>query len=310
MIIALIQLAAGTVLLYFGAEWLVKGGSRLAASLHVSPLVIGLTLVAFATSAPELTVSCAAALKGQGDIAVGNVVGSNICNITLILGLSAVITPLTVRRQLLKLDAPVMLIAAVLLATVCFFLGGVGRLVGAAFFLSLLVYVVHMVTASRRAGKSDDEKPPEAGLWYVSLLLAAMGLGGLVWGADLFVDGAVVCGRRAGLSEAVIGLTIVAVGTSLPELATSVVAAMRNERDIAVGNVIGSNIFNVLCIMGIAPMLAPLRPTGITPLDWAVMLGVSVLIWIFMATGKTINRLEGALLLAIFIGYTSYLVIR
>ncbi|MGE4301552.1 MAG: calcium/sodium antiporter [Victivallaceae bacterium] len=310
MIIALIQLAAGTVLLYFGAEWLVKGGSRLAASLHVSPLVIGLTLVAFATSAPELTVSCAAALKGQGDIAVGNVVGSNICNITLILGLSAVITPLTVRRQLLKLDAPVMLIAAVLLATVCFFLGGVGRLVGAAFFLSLLVYIVHMVTASRRAGKNDDEKPPEAGLWYVSLLLAAMGLGGLVWGADLFVDGAVVCGRRAGLSEAVIGLTIVAIGTSLPELATSVVAAMRKERDIAVGNVIGSNIFNVLCIMGIAPMLAPLRPTGITPLDWAVMLGVSVLIWIFMATGKTINRLEGALLLAIFIGYTSYLVIR
>lgn len=310
MFIALIQLLVGTVMLYFGAEWLVKGGTRMAVCLRVSPLVIGLTLVAFGTSAPELTVSCVAAVKGQGDIAVGNVVGSNICNITLILGLAAVITPLTVRRQLLTLDSPVMLIAASALAAVCIMFGGVGRVAGILFFAALLVYTVYIIAKSRRSGRSEDEKLPEPGRWYFSVLLAAFGLGALVYGSDLFVNGAVFCGRRAGLSEAVIGLTIVAVGTSLPELATSVVAAIHKQRDIAVGNVIGSNIFNVLCIMGIAPMLAPLRPTGITLVDWAVMLGVSVLIWLFMATGKTINRIEGVFLLTVFVGYTAYLVVR
>ena len=315
MLIALLQLAAGSVMLYYGAEFLVAGGVKIARFFRISSLVIGLTLVAFATSAPELTVSVAAAVRGQGDIALGNVVGSNICNIALILGLSALITPLAVNRQLAKRDIWVMLAATLAFAVLGIFCGGVGRIPAAVFFAGLLLYTWRSVALSRReSGAAAVEEVADGVITgrtaVLSLLLAALGIGLLVGGADCFVRGAVVFGRICGLSEAVIGLTIVAVGTSLPELATSVVAAIKGERDIAVGNVVGSNIFNILCIMGLAPLVSPLHAVGISFFDWAAMLAVTLLAVVFITTGKVISRKEGAVLLLIFAAYTAWLIIR
>ncbi|MDD4817994.1 MAG: calcium/sodium antiporter [Victivallaceae bacterium] len=316
MLLALLQLAFGSVMLYYGAEFLVSGGVKIARFFHISSLVIGLTLVAFATSAPELTVSVAAAVRGQGDIALGNVVGSNICNIALILGLSALITPLGVNRQLARRDIFVMLAATLAFAALGLFADGVGRLPAAVFFAGLLLYTWRSVAISRRESRAVACAEAEADATItgrtavLSLLLAALGIGLLVGGADCFVRGAIVFGRICGLSEAVIGLTIVAVGTSLPELATSVVAAIKGERDIAVGNVVGSNIFNILCIMGLAPLLSPLRAVGISVFDWAVMLGVTLLAVIFITTGRVISRREGVVLLLIFAAYTAWLIVR
>ena len=315
MLIALLQLAAGSVMLYYGAEFLVAGGVKIARFFRISSLVIGLTLVAFATSAPELTVSVAAAVRGQGDIALGNVVGSNICNIALILGLSALITPLVVNRQLAKRDIWVMSASTLAFAVLGIFCGGVGRVPAAVFFAGLLLYTWRSVALSRReSGAATAEDAAEAVITgrtaVFSLLLAALGIGLLVGGADCFVRGAVVFGRICGLSEAVIGLTIVAIGTSLPELATSVVAAIKGERDIAVGNVVGSNIFNILCIMGLAPLVSPLHAVGISFFDWTAMLVVTLLAVVFITTGRVISRKEGAVLLLIFAAYTAWLIIR
>ena len=315
MLIALLQLAAGSVMLYYGAEFLVAGGVKIARFFRISSLVIGLTLVAFATSAPELTVSVAAAVRGQGDIALGNVVGSNICNIALILGLSALITPLVVNRQLAKRDIWVMSASTLAFAVLGILCGGVGRVPAAVFFAGLLLYTWRSVALSRReSGAATAEDAAEAVITgrtaVFSLLLAALGIGLLVGGADCFVRGAVVFGRICGLSEAVIGLTIVAIGTSLPELATSVVAAIKGERDIAVGNVVGSNIFNILCIMGLAPLVSPLHAVGISFFDWTAMLVVTLLAVVFITTGRVISRKEGAVLLLIFAAYTAWLIIR
>jgi len=259
---ALLQIVGGIgglVLLYYGAEFLVRGGVQIAKRFQVTPLVIGLTLVAFATSAPELVVSCDAALKGMGDIALGNVIGSNICNIALILGLCAVIAPLQVNASLFKLDLPLMIGSSVLFALFCFLTGGINRIEGALFFAGIIAYVVVSIRNARRSGDvvtevEGDGKPLSLG---VSIVLVLLGLGFLVGGARLLVNSAVWLAELFGVSQAVIGLTIVAIGTSLPELATSVIAALKGERDIAIGNVVGSNIFNILAIMGISPLLRP-----------------------------------------------------
>ncbi|WP_288561851.1 calcium/sodium antiporter, partial [uncultured Victivallis sp.] len=238
MLIA-IQLLAGIALLYYGAEWLVKGGVGIAARLGIPPLIIGLTLVSFATSAPELVVSVKAALAGSGDISIGNVVGSNICNVGLILGLSALITPLAVEKQLLKFDVPVLIAVSLLLSGLGIATGGIGRIAGAVFFLLLIGYVLCNVrTALKGDGANDAEVADEVKenrnmKLPTAFALVAVGLAALVGGAHLLVEGAVAIGDALGVSKAVIGLTVVAVGTSLPELATSVVAAIRHQDDIA-----------------------------------------------------------------------------
>lgn len=317
MLTILLQLAGGTAFLYYGADFLVKGGMSIATRFGVSALVIGLTLVAFATSAPELVVSVQAALAGSSDISIGNVIGSNICNIALILGLSAVIAPLSVHSKVLRFDLPVMTAVTLAMAAIGLLLGGFNRLTGAVFFAGLLAYIAWNIRLEKRDGSGDAEteirEEVENSRKYPLWLAAAFVIGGaaaLVLGGKFIVDGAVGLGRMAHLSEAVIGLTIVAVGTSLPELATSLVAAARGEQDIAVGNVVGSNLFNMLGIMGIAPMIRPVSAAGITPVDWGMLLVSTLLLVPFMHTGRKVVRREGAVLLALYCAYIAFLAVN
>ena len=312
---------AGIALLYYGAEWLIRGGVSIALKLQVSTLVIGLTLVAFGTSMPELVVSTDAAIKGAqgmtgaGDISIGNVVGSNICNIALILGLSAVIRPLPVNKQFLRTEVWWMLGSAILLTVFHYFNQGLGRLAGLFFLLGIITFTGLSYRSSRKLElqKSEEEKTLEkqenAGPILpvvLSLILVVGGLIALIGGGKLFVNAAVLIAQLMGISEAVIGLTIVAVGTSMPELATSVVAAIKGENDIAIANVVGSNIFNILAILGVAPLIAPIKSAGISMIDMYMMLGVSILLIAFMKTLK-INRYMGAFFLLIYTAYTVYL---
>lgn len=314
--ISLLWLAIGSAALYYGAEWLVGGGSKTAKKLGISPLIIGLTLVAYGTSAPELVVSVDSALAGQGGISIGNVVGSNICNIALILGLCAVITPLTVNRAMLKSDVPVMALTAVAFCLIYWWQDGIGRIGGAILFAGFVLYNAKVIIGAKKeaalnhsvetATEEDGDKAEKP--LYLYLLLAALGLVVLVLGSKAFLRGAVEIAKLTGLSETVIGLTIVAVGTSLPELATSVVAAIKGERDIAIGNVVGSNIFNILLIMGVAPLITPLTGANIQPMDLIALLATTFLLIPFMITGFRLNRVEGAVLLAMYGAYTAWLI--
>ena len=301
----------GLVLLYYGAEFLVRGGSSIALKLKISPLVIGLTLVAYATSAPELVVSVDAAIKGLGDISIGNVVGSNICNIALILGVCAMITPLKVNAKLLKFDVWMMIIASTVLLIFYAISHGVNRWQGTILLIGCLIYTVWSIYASRRdsSAESVPEIPAKACKlpWAITLTLG--GIAALIFGAKFFVNSAIVMAQACGISDAVIGLTVVAVGTSLPELATSVVAAIRKEQDIAIGNVIGSNIFNILAILGIAPLINPIKAAGISYVDMILMTLLSLMLYPIMKSGMQISRKEGILLFAVYVFYTIYLII-
>ena len=306
MLLHLLALAGGLGLLYFGAEWLVRGASALALRFGLSPLVIGLTVVAFGTSAPELVVSVGTALEGRGALAIGNVVGSNIVNVALILGLTVLIRPAPVKTQLLRLDVPLMVGASVLLL-VLLLDGTLGRAEGALLVAGLVAYTGFNVRQSRReqaaqAGLAEALPAPSGSAGRDAAWVGA-GLVLLVVGARLFVGGAVALAGAAGFSEALIGLTIVAVGTSLPELATSVVAALRNEGDIAVGNVVGSNVFNVLGILGVSALLAPLERQGIALFDLGAMLALAILLVPLMRSGFQLARWEGALLMACYVAY-------
>jgi cation:H+ antiporter len=306
-------LVGGLVALYYGAEWLVRGSASLALRLGVTPLLVGLTVVAFGTSAPELVVSSMAVLKGQGGIAIGNVVGSNSFNIGVILGLTALVCPLRVQLQLLKFDAPIMLGVAALF--LWFFRDGVIQLGEALIFLALIIgYTVVNIRMARQQASAELEKefaegvPPPTGSLAKDLGLIVVGLVVLVIGSRLFVVGAVDLARWLGWSEAVIGLTIVAAGTSLPELASSLMAAWRRQPDIAVGNVIGSNIYNILAILGFSGVLAsPVVGTGVSQVDSWVMLGITAVLLPIAWTGFELRRWEGGLLLALYGGYLWHL---
>jgi cation:H+ antiporter len=306
----------GVALLYFGAEYLIRGGVAIAKKLGVSPLLIGLTLVAFGTSAPELVVSIQAALSDSGDIAVGNVVGSNICNIALILGLCALLKPVVTNTKLFKLDMPLLLGASILFSIFYFLDGrGLNFWQGAVMFSILIAYLIWSFYQDKKSGGGELSAAAEeeggdgnTPVW-LALIMVAGGLTGLVLGARCFVSSAIYFAQAMGVSQAVIGLTIVALGTSLPELATSVVAVIKGERDIAVGNVVGSNIFNILVIMGIAPMVNDLHAPNVNLIDLGVMLAMVPLLWVMMATGKILSRVEGGILLLIYCGYTVWLFI-
>ncbi len=312
LLVTFSTLAGGLALLYFGAEGLVRGGTALALRFGVSPLVIGLTVVAFGTSSPELVVSVQAALNGNGAIAVGNVVGSNICNIALILGLSALIRPLRVHAHLLRLDVPVMIVVSMLLLLLLLD-GRISRAEGFFLLAGIIGYTGYNIWQARREAPRIQEEfaqalPTPLNKAWLDVLYVLGGLGLLMAGADLLVDGATVIARTFGMSDAMIGLTIVAIGTSLPELATSVVAAARGEGDIAIGNVIGSNVFNILGILGVSSLVRPLQNEGINLVDLGVMTAVAVLMLPLMRTGFRLMRGEGALLLALYIGYVFYLI--
>jgi len=313
MITTLLILVVGLVLLYFGAEGLVRGSSSLALRLGVGPLLVGLTVVAFGTSTPELVVSLKAAYLGQGDISVGNVVGSNICNIGLILGFSALIIPIKVASQIVRIDTPIM-IATTALALFLLHDGSLSRAEGIVLFVLLIAYVLFSIRLAKKqaadplAGEFTEEI--KISKWGVGQDIAFIvaGLVMLVFGARFLVDAAIDIAKAAGLSEAVIGLTIVAVGTSLPEFATSLVAAIKKEADIAVGNVVGSNIFNILGILGISAAVTPLSSAGITGIDLGVMAAFALALWIFSRTGYRITRSEGFLMLAAYAAYIFWLV--
>ena len=306
-----ILIITGLVLLYFGAEWLVGGGASLAVKAGVTPLVVGLTVVAFGTSCPELVVSVDAALSHHGEISIGNIVGSNIFNIAFILGLSAMIRPLKVQMQLIRFDTPIMIAASILF--VIFFLDKkINRPEALILFAGIFVYTVVVVRMARKEVKKnrDDGIPGEVHAEYgleVCVFLIIAGLTALVVGARVFVQGSVMIAQNFKISEAVIGLTIVAAGTSLPELATSVVAAAKKQADISIGNIVGSNIFNILCIIGIAGLISPIYAPGISPVDIGMMLITAILLFPIMKTGFIINRIEGFVLIVIYLGYLWYL---
>ncbi len=310
---------AGLVFLVVGAEALVRGASRLAAALGISPLVIGLTVVAFGTSSPELAVSVKSSLSGQAGIALGNVIGSNIFNVLFILGLSAMIVPLIVSQQLVRLDVPLMMVLSVL--TFLLSLDGrFGRVDGILFVGGLFAYVGFLIAQSRResaAARADDSaRSAGAGTSAVGHVLngalVVAGLALLVTGSAWLVDGAVAFAAYLGVSELVIGLTIVAAGTSLPEVVTSLIAALRGERDIAVGNVVGSNIFNLMGVLGVAGIVAPGGipvSASVIGFDLPVMIAVAFACLPIFFTGGVISRKEGALLLAYYAAYTVYLIL-
>ncbi|MBE6390093.1 MAG: calcium/sodium antiporter [Lentisphaerae bacterium] len=308
---ALLQITggiAGLILLYYGAEFLIKGGVSIALKLKVPALIIGLTLVAFGTSAPELVVSIDAALKGNGDISIGNVVGSNICNILLILGLSAAIMPLTVNKKLLKFDLPLLTVTSIVLTIFCLISRGITRWEGLIFFAGIIFYTFYSIYDGKKNGSDpEDVENNKIYPYFLSIVFVVSGLAALIAGAKLFVNSAIFIARACDISDAVIGLTVVALGTSLPELATSVVAAIKGEQDIAIGNVIGSCIFNILCILGIAPLITPIHAPEIDLIDLGTMLFSTVILFPIMYTNWKISRREGVFLLLIYCAYTTYL---
>jgi len=312
MMVDLVFIAFALLLLFAGAEGLVRGSASLALRAGLSRLMVGLTIVAFGTSSPELVVSIKAALSQQGDIAVGNVVGSNTFNIAVILGLTALVCPIPVHRQIIRLDAPIALGLTLLLALLLLD-HALGRLEGAMLFMGLLAYTGLNVVLARRqrtenAGAPDDSSdPPGSHHWGVDLAFIAGGVGVLVFGSHLLVEHSVSLAKGLGISEAVIGLTIVAAGTSMPELATSLVAAARRQPDIAIGNIVGSNVFNILGILGIASIVSPIGAPGISPVDYLTMILFTLLIIPLLYTGRVLHRLEGVLLLALYGVYLAVL---
>ncbi|VVO20416.1 Inner membrane protein YrbG [Pseudomonas fluorescens] len=310
-LISLIELFAGLCLLIFGAELMVRAAVRLAARLHVRPLIIGLTVVAFGSSAPQMAVSLQAAQAHTPDIAVSSVIGSSIFNILVTLGLSALIIPLRVSRQLVRLDIPLM-IGASLLVFLLAWNEELGRLDGILLLSALALYLGLLLRQSRHSARPHSEQPETApASWFVSGLMIIVGLAMLVFAGRLLLGAAVVVATDLGFSERVIGLTVVAVGTSLPELATSLIAALRGQRDIAVGNVIGANLFNLLGVLGLTALIAPM-PLSVSPnaldFDLPVMLGVAALCLPVFYSGYRVTRVEGLLLLGLYLVYGLHVV--
>jgi len=304
-------LLGGLAILSLGAEFLVRGSAALALRLGLTPLVVGLTVVGFGTSSPEMVVSVKGALAGQGDLAVGNVVGSNIFNIAVILGMTVLIKPIKIGLQLIKLDTPIM-IGAALLFIALIWDGAISRPEAALFFALLVAYLVFTVRAARKESKSIQEEfshelpKADSPVWLNSLYIV-LGLAGLIFGGQMFINGSVALARVWGISDVIIALTVLAAGTSMPELATSIIAALRKNPDIAIGNIIGSNIFNTLGILGVSGMLAPIHAPGISHVDLWLMVGISFLLVPLMLTGFTLRRWEGGILLSIYGGYLWHL---
>ena len=294
-----------------GGDFLVRGASNIALRLHISPLVVGLTIVAFGTSAPELLISLKSALAGSPDLTMGNVVGSNICNLALVLGITCVIGPIHVRPDSMKIDWPVAMGSALILYFVSLS-GHINRLEGIMFFSLLIIYTIFIIRKSRKESKSmreieEDLDLPDSSssnVWkdVVFLLIGCLGL---YYGSEWFVGGAQELARYLGVSERVIGITVLALGTSLPELVTAIVASLKKETDLALGNLMGSNIFNVLSILGITSIITDIEVNSeIINHDMIPMLIITLLILPMMITGRNIGRFEGGILLAIYLYYT------
>lgn len=305
----IIYIVFGILMVLWGAGKLTDGATSIAAKMKIPPMIIGLTVVAMGTSMPEFFVSFVSALKGTSDLAVGNVVGSNIFNTMLIVGTTALVTPMAIAKSTVKKDIPFAVLASAMLVLMGID-GNISRIDAAvlfAVFIAFMLYTVRSAKKEKDSGNEDEVK--EMPVWR-AVAFFALGLACLIVGSNLFVDGATAVASLLGVSEAVIGLTVVAGGTSLPELATSVVAARKGQCAIAMGNVIGSNVFNILMILGITGIIHPMSILGITSLDLTVMLLSIVLLWMFSFTKYTVARWEGGLLVALFFAYMTWLVIH
>jgi len=325
MTLNLVLFVVGFLMLYYSAGWLVKGSSSLARNLGLTPLVIGLTVVAFGTSAPELVVSLVSSIKGKSMIAVGNVIGSNICNIALVLGLSAVVHPIKGSRSVIQRDIPIMLGVSLYLLVISLN-SNIGRFEGVSLFSGIILYTCfnYYKAVKESRIKRHDESIAFAhaveDIEYITsksrqIVWIAAGIIGVVVGAEILIDAAVAIMKVFGVNEKFIGLTIVALGTSLPELATSVVAALRKEMDISIGNLVGSNVFNILSVLGAASMVKPIPiPGGFVQsgllIDYLFMIFVSLLPWLMMRKTQTVRRRDGILLLSCYVGYVLYLIIK
>lgn len=316
MLLYIFLLLIGFVVLIGGAEVLVRGSASIAKKMGIPSIVIGLTVVSFGTSAPELIVNLFSAFQGASDIAIGNIIGSNIANILLILGISALIVPITVKKNTVWKEIPLALLAVLLVYVMgndVFFDGSavnaLSRTDGLALLAFFGIFMYYVFGISKVEGESEDIKTYSNGL---SVFFVLLGIGGLFGGGKLLVDNAVSLAEMAGISQALIGLTVVAIGTSLPELATSIIAALHKHNDIAVGNVVGSNIFNVFWILGLTGTISQLNFNPSSNVDLLVAVGASLLLFVVMFIGKkhTLTRWEGGVFLGLYISYMGYLVVR
>lgn len=307
MLLDILLIVIGVVLVIWGADRMTDGAVSIAQRLKIPKIVIGLTIVAMGTSAPEFFVSLMSALKGTPDLAVGNVVGSNTFNTLLIVGVAAMVTPIVISRSTVRKDMPWSMLAAVMLAWMCHD-QVISRWDALVLFVAFFVFIGYNLHEARKGKQQPEEEGGTAMKPVLAVGLVLLGLGCLVFGSNIFVDSATKVAQQLGVSEAVIGLTIVAGGTSLPELATSVVAARKGQSAIAIGNVIGSNVFNVLMIIGITGLVKPMNITGITYVDLGVMAGSMLLVWLFSYTKFKVERWEGAVLTGIFAAYLCWLI--
>lgn len=317
MLISLLLFALGLVIVSFSASRMVDGASSLAKRMNIPDIVIGLTIVALGTSAPELVISVVSALEGKGDLAVGNVVGSNIANILVILGISATIYPLTIQSNTIWKEIPMSLLAAIVVFVMAgdILLDGgaqnqLQRSDGIVLLGFFVIYLYYTFSIAKKGNNSSAEGQYKNYPVWLSILMVVGGIVGLTLGGKLMVDNAVAIAKALGISDSVIALTLVAVGTSIPELATSIAAALKRNSDIAIGNVVGSNIFNVFLILGVSATISPLYPAGLTTVDFAVCIGASVLLFVscFVLRPMTIYRVEGWTMLLLYVGYMVWLV--
>ena len=298
---------AGIALVLWGADRLTDGAVAIAERMHISQMVIGLTIVAMGTSMPEFFVSFMSALKDTPDMAVGNVVGSNIFNTLLIVGCAALVTPIMILPATVKKDIPFAMVASVALLLMCLD-GNISRIDAMVLLGLFVVFMYITLKGAKENEQSMQQTSAKAGKPFMSVVWIVVGLVCLVFGSNLFVEAATVIARQLGVSDAVIGLTIIAGGTSFPELATSVVSARKGQSGIAIGNVLGSNVFNILLILGVTGVMSPMTLQGITTVDLTMLVVSMVMLWLFSFTKYTLARWEGAVLTIVFIGYISYLV--
>ena len=303
----ILYILVGFVLLIKGGDFLVEGAVSIAKRAHISPMVIGLTIVGFGTSSPELLVSIQAALNGSSGIAIGNVVGSNIANIALILGTAAIFKACSVQKLTLKVDMPFMMLISALFVAIAMS-GTISRVAGIIGFTLLCVFIIWEIKIYPTDIPTDEENKPMA-VWK-ALIVIVLSFAALVFGSDILVEGASNIARALGVTDRIIGLTIVAVGTSLPELFSSVAAARKGQTDMAIGNVVGSAIFNILCVVGISAAITPIHNTNDGFLtDYVCMIGLTGLLWFFLSTKKTLERWEGIVLLMLYVAYISSTVV-
>ena len=305
---SIVYIIIGAILVLWGADRLTDGATAIAQRLNIPQIVIGLTVVAMGTSMPEFFVSLMSAIKGTSDLAVGNIIGSNVFNTMAIVGITALVAPMTISRSTVQKDIPFAIVASVMLLLMCFDTT-LSRLEAGVLFLGFLIFMVYTVRIGMKNGDEQVLNLRPMPVWQMIGLLL-LGMACLIGGSDLFVIGAKSVAKTLGVSDAVIGLTIVACGTSLPELATSIVAARKGRSAIAIGNVIGSNVFNILIIIGATGLIVPMDIQGITLVDYSVMMGSIVLLWLFSYTKFTVERWEGAVLAIGFFAYMAWIVIR